>query len=188
GTGKSHLMSVISTVAELEGSTSRMNHPDVAEKAKEIEGKFKVIRTELDGIRMSLQEFVFGELTDYLQSIDVDYEHPDLERLRSNKDELIRMMSQFEQVYPDHGLLLVIDELLDYLRSRNEQELILDLNFLRAMGEICRNSRFRFIAGVQEMLFDNPTFSFVAQQLNRVKERMEQALIVREDIEYVVSR
>src|SRR5690606_25067931 len=41
GTGKSHLMSVISTVAELEGSTSRMNHPDVAEKAKEIEGKFK---------------------------------------------------------------------------------------------------------------------------------------------------
>lgn len=188
GTGKSHLMSVISTVAELEGSASRLNHPDVAEKAKEIEGKFKVLRTELDGIRMSLQEFVFGELTDYLQSINVDYEHPDLERLRSNKDELIRMMSQFEQVYPNHGLLLVIDELLDYLRSRNEQELILDLNFLRAMGEICRNSRFRFIAGVQEMLFDNPTFSFVAQQLNRVKERMEQALIVREDIEYVVSR
>lgn len=188
GTGKSHLMSVISTIAELADSAERVNHPTVAKKAKEIEGKFKVLRTELDGIRMSLQEFVFGELTDYLQSIGVDYEAPNLEKIRSNKDELIKMMAAFEEEYPEQGLLLVVDELLDYLGSRNEQALMLDLNFLRAMGEICRNSRFRFITGVQEMLFDNPRFSFVAEQLRRVKERTEQAVIVREDIEYVVSQ
>jgi hypothetical protein len=188
GTGKSHLMSVISTIAEIENSTDRINHVKVASKAKEIEGRFIVYRTELDGIRLSLQEFVFGELTDYLQSIGVDYEMPNIEKLRSNKDELIKMMAMFEEVHPNKGLLLIVDELLDYLGSRNEQELMLDLNFLRAMGEICRNSRFRFIMGVQEMLFDNPRFSFVAEQLRRVKERTEQAVIVREDIEYVVSR
>src|SRR5699024_7602361 len=89
--------------------------------------------------------------------------------------------------YPDQGLLLVIDELLDYLRSRNEQELTLDLGFLREVGEVCSNSRFRFISGVQEMLFDNPKFSFVADSLRRVKERFKETRIVREDIAFVVS-
>src|SRR5690606_7934241 len=34
----------------------------------------------------------------------------------------------------------------------------------------------------------NPKFQFVASELNRVKERTEQAFISREDIEYVVSQ
>lgn len=134
GTGKSHLMSVISTIAELDGSTERINHPKIKERSKEIEGKFKVLRTELDGIRLSLQEFVFGELADYLETIGVDYELPDLQKIRSNKDEFMKIMAAFEEVYPNQGLLIVVDELLDFLRSRKEQELMLDLNFLRAMG------------------------------------------------------
>ncbi len=38
------------------------------------------------------------------------------------------------------------------------------------------------------MLFDNPKFQFVANEIRRVKERTEQAIIVREDIEFVVSQ
>ena len=34
------------------------------------------------------------------------------------------------------GLLFVLDELLDYLRGRRDQELNLDLRFLREVGEI----------------------------------------------------
>src|SRR5699024_3947863 len=49
------------------------------------------------------------------------------------------------------------------------------------------NSRFRFISGVQEMLFDNPKFSFVADSLRRVKERFKETRIVRQDIAFVVS-
>lgn len=37
------------------------------------------------------------------------------------------MMTAFHQEFPDHGLLLVLDELVDYLRTRKDQELILDL-------------------------------------------------------------
>lgn len=83
---------------------------------------------------------------------------------------------------------MIVDELLDYLRGRKEQELNLDLGFLREVGEICRTTRFRFIAGVQEMLFDSPKFQFVADQLRRVRERFEQVQIVREDIAYVVAQ
>ena len=49
------------------------------------------------------------------------------------------MEAKFLQKYPDQGLLLVVDELLDYLRTRKDQELILDLNFLREIGEYCKD-------------------------------------------------
>ena len=105
----------------------------------------------------------------------------------SNKDDLSNMMAQFAQKYPNHGLLLVVDELLDYLRSRKQHDLILDLGFLREIGEVCKLIRFRFIAGLQESLFDNPKFQFVAESLRRVKDRFDQVRIVRQDVAYVVS-
>src|SRR5258708_25973262 len=77
------------------------------------------------------------------------------------------MMAAFQRVYPTQGLLFVVDELLDYLRTRKEQALILDLNFLREVGEICRSTRFRFLSGVQESLFDSTRFQFVAETLRR---------------------
>ena len=83
--------------------------------------------------------------------------------------------------------LLVVDELLDYLRTRRDQELILDLNFLREVGEMCKDLRFRFIAGVQEAIFDSPRFNFVADSLRRVKDRFEQILIARNDVKFVVA-
>ncbi|RCW52053.1 DUF6079 family protein [Paenibacillus prosopidis] len=189
GTGKSHLMSVIAAIAEFDGTSNFIHNEYIAEKAaREIEGKFKVLRVEFDGIQVPLSEVLYQEMTNYLQELGVDYIMPNISTLISNKDEMKRMMAAFHEVYPDHGFLLVIDELLDYLRTRKEQELILDLGFLRAMGEICQTTRFRFMTGVQEMLFDNPKFQFVAAELRRVKERTVQAIIVREDIEFVVSQ
>lgn len=187
GTGKSHLMSVISTIAELPGASNHLRNENVAEKAKEIEGKFKVIRAEFGAVTMSLREIICQEVERGLEKIGIDYTFPPADKVTNNKDMFYEMMELFHEKYPDQGLLLVIDELLDYLRSRKEQELTLDLGFLREIGEVCSKSRFRFISGVQEMLFDNPRFSYVAESLRRVKERFSEVRIVREDIAYVVS-
>ena len=54
-------------------------------------------------------------------------------------------MSAFHGEFPDHGLLIVVDEMLDYLRTRRDQELILDLNFLREIGESCGVLHLRFV-------------------------------------------
>ncbi len=188
GTGKSHLMSVIATIAEKENVSHRLTNARVAEKSQDIQGKFKVIRSEIGSTTMSLRDIICGELEDNLADMGVDYRFPPANKVRNNKDAFNEMMAAFHEVYPDKGLLLIVDELLDYLKGRKEQEINLDLGFLREVGEICRTTRFRFIAGVQEMLFDNPKFQFVAEQLRRVRERFEQVQIVREDIAYVVSQ
>jgi hypothetical protein len=187
GTGKSHLMSVISTIAETSGVAGRIKNERVARKALEIEDKFQVARIEIGSTTMPLRDIICGELEERLAELGVEFAFPPAAQVRNNKDAFIAMMASFHEIYQEQGFLLVVDELLDYLRGRKDQELILDLGFLREVGEICKNTRFRFIAGIQEMLFDNPKFQFVAEQLRRVKERFEQVYIVREDIAYVVA-
>ena len=96
------------------------------------------------------------------------------------------MMAAFEAVHPDQGLLFVLDEMLDYLRARKDAELIQDLAFLREVGETCKNTRFRFIGGLQESLFDNPRFAGAADAIRRVRDRFDQVRIAREDVAFVV--
>src|SRR2546428_240081 len=98
GTGKSHLMSVLSALAEHAVLAKDARHAKVAESAPPVAGRFKVVRTE-----------------------------------------------------------------------------------------VCARTRFRFMAGVQESLFDNPRFQFVAETMRRVKDRFEQVRIAREDVAFVVA-
>ncbi len=188
GTGKSHLMGVISTVAENGSAAQKLSHIKVEESAGKIAGKFKVIRCEIGAVETSLRNIICSEMEAALSEMEVDYQFPPANEITNNKRALVEMMGAFQEMYPDKGLLFICDELLDYLRGRKEQQLSMDLGFLRELGEICEITRFRFIAGIQEMLFDNPRFGFVASQLYRVKERFEQVSIVREDIAYVVSK
>ena len=187
GTGKSHLMSVISAIAEHAELLSAVNNGMVAEAAEQIAGKFKVVRIEIGATTMSLRDIITGELEEHLADMGVAYTFPDADQIPSNKRAFEEMMAAFHQEYPDHGLLLVVDELLDYLRTRKDQELILDLNFLREVGEVCKDLRFRFMAGVQEAIFDSPRFAFVADSIRRVKDRFEQILIARKDVKFVVA-
>ena len=187
GTGKSHLMSVVSSLAADATLLTVLTHPGVADSAKQIAGRFKVIRTEIGATTMSLRGILLAELEKNLEKLGVAYVFPEANTITNHKQAFENMMEQFTQVYPEHGLLLVVDELLDYLRTRKDQELILDLNFLREVGEVCKDLRFRFIAGVQEAIFDSPRFAFVADSVHRVKDRFEQILIARNDVKFVVA-
>ena len=187
GTGKSHLMSVISALAENGDLWKHLNDKSVANAAGKISGRFKVVRTEIGATTMTLREILVAELEEHLASMGAPYCFPPADKVTNNKRAFEEMMTVFHQQYPDHGLLLVVDELLDFLRTRKDQELVLDLNFLREIGEVCKDLRFRFIAGLQEAIFDSPRFSFVADSIRRVKDRFEQILIARRDVKFVVA-
>jgi energy-coupling factor transporter ATP-binding protein EcfA2 len=187
GTGKSHLMSLISALAEHADLVRLVRNPTVRDAAGTIAGRFKVVRAEIGAVERSFRDIVLDELERFLEQMGTPYTFPRADQLTNNKLSLIQVMSNFTERYPDMGVLFVLDELLDYLRSREERALFLDLGFLRELGEVTAATPFRFIAGVQETLFDNPRFAFVAEQLRRVRDRFEQVRIAREDIAYVVA-
>ncbi|MCL6590794.1 MAG: DUF6079 family protein [Firmicutes bacterium] len=187
GTGKSHLMSFISGIAEHAEFISEINNQSVSRAAQTIAGKFKVARIEIGSTTMSLREIVSAGLEECLRRLGVNFTFPPSDKTPNNKPVFEEMMAEFQKRYLDSGLLLIVDELLDYLRSRKDQELILDLNFLREIGEVCRELKFRFIAGIQEAIFDSARFSFVSESIRRVKDRFEQVLIARKDVKFVVA-
>jgi hypothetical protein len=187
GTGKTHLMSVISGVAEQSELRNLLTHETVEEHAGSVAGRFQVIRAEIGAVKMSLRDIFATELQQGLKKLGVDFTFPDAEKVTNNKDALADMMAGFEAKYPDQGLLFVLDELLDYLRTLRDTDLVLALSFLREIGEITRSNRFRFIGGIQEAIFDNPRFANVADSVRRVKDRFEQVRISREDVAFVVQ-
>ena len=187
GTGKSHLMSVISAIAQDENHLKYARNKKFAEYMRPIAGRFEVLRIEIGAVKTSLRDIVTTELEKDLANRGIHYTFPPADTITSNKQAFNEMMERFEAVFGPKGYLLVIDELLDYLKSRTEMELMHDLAFIRELGELIKNTRFRVICGVQESLFESPSFSFAASTLLKAKDRYEQAIIRREDIAYVVS-
>lgn len=187
GTGKSHLMSVISAVAEHAALADKLRNAAARAAAAPIAGRFQVLRLEIGTTEMSLREAVVSRLAIFLDHIGVQFVFPSAAEVINFKQVFEDMMVAFQARYPDQGLLVVVDELLDYLRTRRDQELVRDLIILREMGEVARHSRFRFMAGVQEMLFENSRFSFAADSVRRVQDRFEQVFIARDDVKFVVA-
>ena len=120
GTGKSHLMSVLSAVAEHGDLVASLTNEQVADAIQAIAGQFRVVRTEIGSTTMPLRDILFGELELALEQMGVTYGFPGMDQAPNSKDLLVAMMSAFHEHYPDQGLLLVVDELLDYLRSRRD--------------------------------------------------------------------
>ena len=187
GTGKTHLMSVVSSILEHAELVDAVRSEAVQEAAAPVGGRYQVIRTEIGATSMRLRDIITQELTDGLARLGVDFEFPDLSQVTNTKRSLEQMMAAFEKVHGDQGLLFVLDEMLEFLASRRDHELRLDLTVLREIGEICKSTRFRFIGSVQEAIFDNPRFASAADAIIRVRERFAQVRISREDIAYVVE-
>lgn len=187
GTGKSHLMSLISAVALNEDYLQYVQNKKFSTMAKCIAGKFEVLRIEIGSVQMPLRDIIFNRVKQDFKERGLEFNFPDIKEVITNKDTIKKMMEIFETKYPDKGYLIVVDEFLDYLGGRKEQEVKLDLGFMRELGEIIKTSRLRVIFGVQEKLFDNPSFSFVSNTLNKIKDRYEQVIIQKTDTAYVVA-
>lgn len=187
GTGKSHLMSVISSVAKDAEYLQYIQNKKFAKEMECIAGRFEVLRIEIGGVTMSLREILFGFIEDDFAARGIDFKVPDFDTVRDNKKLIRDMMLAFSAKYPDKGYMIVVDEFLSYLSSRDERQIVLDLEFFRALGEMCSKSKLRIICGVQEKIFDNPRFSFVSDTLKHVSDRFTQIVITKEATSYVVS-
>ncbi|MDQ5911236.1 MAG: hypothetical protein QG599_3333, partial [Pseudomonadota bacterium] len=85
GTGKSHLLSVLSAIAEEADWAPLLTHPTVAAQATAIAGRFKVIRTETGATTMSLRDFLCQVLKTGLDRLDVAFTFPGMNERHEHK-------------------------------------------------------------------------------------------------------
>lgn len=189
GTGKTHLMSVVSTVCEYDDILPNAEGDEkLIEAIKLCQGNFKVVRITIGATLRNLREIICDGLTTGLKPMGIEHKFPSQKDINDHEATFQELMAKIDEKFPGKGLLLVVDELLDYLRQQDEQQLFADLTFLREIGEISKNTRFRFMAGIQESLFDNPSWNHVSEAVRRVRDRFAQIRIQREDVATVVSR
>lgn len=186
GTGKSHLMSLVSLLAEDAALIELVHDEKPKRDLKVIAGRFKVLRFEL-GNTESLWEVITYQLENYLKSQGINFSF-DGHGPKPYFDKLLLMMAEFEDKFPDKGFLIVIDEMLAYLKGRSAADkLNQDLAVLQALGQACDKSKFKFIFGVQEMIYHSPEFQFAADMLQKVNDRYKDIMITKEDVAFIVK-
>lgn len=186
GTGKSHLMSLVSLIAENGDLINLLNDEKPKKELKAIAGKFKVLRFEL-GNTESLWEIITYQMETYLNGLGVKFSF-DGHGPKPYYDKLQLMMAEFEEKFPDKGFLIVIDEMLAYLKGRSTPDkLNQDLSVLQALGQACDKSKFKFIFGVQEMIYHSSEFQFAADMLQKVNDRYKDIMITKEDVAFIVK-
>lgn len=188
GTGKSHLMSLFSLIAENADYLPLINNNDAKRVLQNIAGKYKVIRFEL-GNDDELWRIVCYQIDKSLQEFGIDYSIAADDSPANYYNKLQSMMSHFEEKYPDKGLMIVIDEMLSYLKGRSDSaKLNRDLAVLQALGHMSDHSRFRMVFGAQELIYTAPELQFAADMLKRVNQRYKLLEITQLDVQYVVQQ
>ena len=189
GTGKSHLMSLFTIIAEDASNLSLLKSERAKERLKTIAGKYKVFRFEL-GNNQELWDIVTYKIDGALEQWGVDYRISDDDRRgASYSEKLEQMMAAFEEVYPDKGFMLVIDEMLSYLKGRSTPDkLNRDLAVLQALGQMSDRTHFRMVFGVQELIYQSAEFQFAKDMLSHVNERYVDLTIQKEDVQFIVQQ
>ena len=135
GTGKSHLMSLVSLVAENVDYLEKVTNEAAKNIMQPIAGKYKVYRFEMQTDK-KLWDIVTFQIQRYLDVIGVDYQF-DPDSLKMYSEQLDDMMVAFEGKFPDKGLFIIIDEMLAYLRGHAAVgQLNQDLQVLQALAAV----------------------------------------------------
>jgi len=82
---------------------------------------------------------------------------------------------------------VVIDEISDFLATKQKEAMKADLQFLRVLGQVCQDQDLMFVGSMQEDVFTSPKFKNVASELGRIGERFQYIIIHKEDIKKVIS-
>lgn len=188
GTGKSHLMSLFSLIAEDEKYLQYVIDEQSKANLQKIAGKYKVLRFEINSEK-ELWGIICYQIDKFLANLGVDYSLTNDTSFENNDVKLQKMMAAFEEKYPDKGLLLVIDEMLAYLKGRSgADKLNRDLQVLQALAQISNGTKFRIAFGVQEMIYNAPEFQFAREMLLHVNDRYRPLTITKEDVKYIAEK
>lgn len=187
GTGKSHLMSLFSLIAEDASYLDLVGSEKAKTDLSRIAGKYKIIRFEL-GNDQELWDIICYRIDEELKKMGVDYSIAADKSMRSYGEKIAMMMGYFEQKFPNHGLMIVIDEMLAYLKGRSgTADLNRDLAVLQGLGQSSDKSKFRMVFGVQELIYTASEFQFAANMLQKVNDRFKDLTITKQDLEFVTS-
>jgi len=190
GTGKSHFLKFVAVILEHPELRPLIRAPQVQQAALEFPRRFGVVRFECPAAKeVPLRRMFYDEVQEQLEEqYDIEVEEVDLQRDYDNKKAVRRIVSQIKAGDPTLGLVVIVDEISDFLKQKDKADMTYDLNFLRELGEVSQDSDFLYIGAMQEHVFTNPKYVDQAANIARIAERFTDVTITKEDIAHVLSQ
>lgn len=188
GSGKSHLLAFIISILNDKSVRSYIQNEKVREAAEKINRDFVVIRWELQPNDVDLSAYFYDRIEQqFEENYGIKYEFPEL-NVVDHKKMVIDVVQAIKAQDPTRGLIVVVDEISDFLKQKDKEKITRDVQFLRILGQVAQESDFTFIGAMQEHIFTNPKYVDEAESFGRVSERFQIITIKREDIKKVIAK
>lgn len=190
GTGKSHLLTFLSLILSNPNMIEYIQDEEIKNEFKSLNKEYLVVKYELPGQDKSLEDIFFYRVRKQLKE-DYGIEIRDIDSSNEKKDpkELIEeILLTIKEKYPNKGLIVILDEYSDFLKSKESSKQNLDLNFTRQIAECSKNQDFILMLSMQEYIFTNPEYKDKADLINKIEKRFLKFNITSENIEDIIAK
>lgn len=189
GTGKSHLLAFVSLVMQDEKLRGLVNDEQVRKALQSLDREYVIVQFELPATQeISLAEIFYDQLQDQLGSkYGIELRGFDFKHEYDHKEYIKEVVSTIKNKDSSLGLMVIIDEVSDFMKQKQKHNMHYDLQFLRQIGEVSQSIDFLYIGSMQEHVFTNPRYVDQAASISRVSERFTDITITKEEINRVVG-
>lgn len=189
GSGKSHLLAWIVSILEDPELTTDIPSNNLKQDCEELNRDFAVVQFELQPVAAPLSDFFFDRLDEQLENkYGITLPERSSDKLDDFKDYIKDIVNKVKEKDPKMGLVVIIDEISDFLKQKTKNEITRDIQFLRILGQVSQTTDFMFIGSMQENVFSNPKYIDEAEDFGRVSERFDIVTISKEDVKEVISK
>ena len=188
GSGKSHLLAFIISILTEKKLGAYAKNEKVRNAAKKLDREFFVIHWELQPNDVSFAEYFYDSIEQQLgEKYGIKYEFPPMGGVIDHKKNIMDVIQAIKEGNSSRALVVVVDEISDFLKQKNKEKINSDLQFLRVIGQAAQENDFMFIGAMQEHIFSNPKYVDEAESIGRIQERFKEITIKRDDIKKVIA-
>jgi len=188
GSGKSHLLAFLISILSEPNVRQYIQDKELKKLAQQIKRDFVIIHWELQPNDVDLSQYFYFEVASQLATkyaIDIEFK---TEGVVDHKKNILDLLDKIKADDPSRGLIVIMDEISDFLKQKDKEKITRDMQFMRVLGQVAQSSDFTFIGAMQEHIFSNPKYVDEAESFGRVSERFQVITIKREDIKRVIAR
>ncbi|MFA7115827.1 MAG: DUF6079 family protein [Bacteroidales bacterium] len=189
GSGKSHLIAFLVSVINKPELRQLVKNQTVQKATNEIERKFFTVQFELQPVDVDLSYFFFREVEKQIKkTYGLDIPKYIKGETLNFKDHLAEIISYLKEKDPAKGLLVVVDEVSDFLQAKQSFQIKRDFQFLRVVAQVCQDQDLLLAISMQEDIYSSPKLKEIAGDEARISERFQNIIIRREAVKKVISQ
>jgi len=190
GSGKSHLIAFLITSITNPELRQYIKNKKVKEAAEKCVRNFFVVQFELNQGDADLATWFYSQLQKQLKS-KYDIFIPlfdEKKHFDQQKEFIIDIVNKVKEKDKTAGLLVVMDEVSDFLYQKPIYLIKRDLQFLRVVAQVCQSADIKLVTSMQEDIYTGARFKEIAAEESRISERFQSIYIHKEDVKNIIAQ